>query len=234
MKYLLTGGSGRLGTELQKHLECYAPSRAEFDIGSPLSMAQCCRESSYDTIIHTAAYTDVPNAETNMADAILANIIGTRSVSMIYSDTRIVYISTDYVYAGLRGRYRETDKPDPFNFYGFTKLGGEAFMDPNKDLIVRTSFKPIGDWPYPRAFKDLYTSADYVDVIAKEMALVIESDLTGVINIGTERKTILDLAQKRNPEIEPMSITEIQNVRMPRDISMNIDKFLKFKETKNV
>lgn len=146
-KYLLTGGSGRLGTELQKHIQCEAPARAELDIGSPLSIAQYCRDKYFDTIIHCAAYTDVPKAETNMQDAILTNIIGTRSVSIMFDDTRIVYISTDYVYPGLRGNYKETDRTEPFNFYGFTKLAGEAFMCPNKDLIVRTSFKPLGAWP---------------------------------------------------------------------------------------
>ena len=230
MKYLLTGGTGVLGTELQKHLDCVAPSRADLDIGSSLSIVHYCRDQCFKGIIHAAAYTDVPKSETNTKEAILSNIIGTKTVSDIFDDTRIIYISTDYVYAGLVGRYKENDKTDPFNFYGFTKLGGEAFMNQDKDLIVRTSFKPNGRWPFPRAFTDLHTSADYVDIIAKEIALVIDSNLTGVINVGTERKTIWELASRRTPEVGEMSIKEVIDVRMPRDISMNIDNFLNFKK----
>jgi dTDP-4-dehydrorhamnose reductase len=229
-KYLLTGGTGKLGTELQKHLDCYAPPRDEMDIGDIFSLTKCCRAGLYDGVIHCAAFTDVPGAEVKRQEAILTNIIGTRSIAMTFSESRIVYISTDYVYSGTAGWYKETDKEYPFNFYGFTKLGGEAFMDPDKDLIIRTSFKPVGSWPYPKAFMDLYTSADYVDVIAKKIATLIKSNMTGIINVGTERKSIYDLAKRRTPAIEPMSVKDVKTVKMPKDISMDLTKFLAFKK----
>lgn len=227
-KYLLTGGSGKLGTELQKHLDCIAPSSKELDINNPLTYIDFAKQFP-ETVIHCAAFTDVPGAETKKLDAIQTNIFAVNILRQIFSESRIIYISTDYVYPGITGNYKETDKTDPFNFYGFTKLAGEALMDPYKDLIVRTSFKPNGKWPFPKAFHNLYTSADYVDVIAKEIALVIDSDLTGIINVGTERKSILELAKRRTPEVEPMSVEEVTNVKMPRDISMDLTKFLEFK-----
>lgn len=231
-KYLLTGGSGKLGTELQKHIECDAPSREEVDLGDVFSLTKYAQDHmyEYDSVVHCAAFTDVPGSEVQKQHALLMNIFATRSVAILYSDVRIVYLSTDYVYPGIDGSYKETDPASPFNFYGFTKLGGEAFMEPDKDLIIRTSFKAAGTWNYPKAFTDLYTSADYVDVIAAEIALLIKSDVTGIINVGTERKSIYDLAKRRTPTVEPMSVKEVKTVKMPKDISMDISKFLDFKD----
>jgi len=230
-KYLLTGGAGNLGKELRNYLDCDAPTREEMDLGDVFTLTEYHRKHmyDYDGVIHCAAFTDVPGAEIQRQQAQLINIFATRSIAMLYNDVRIIYISTDYVYSGTDGNYKETDPTNPFNFYGFTKLGGEAFMESDKDLIIRTSFKPKGKWPYPKAFTDLYTSADYVDVIAKEIALLAESNLTGIINVGTERKSIYELAKRRTPTVEPTSVKEVKNVRMPKDISMDITKFLEFK-----
>jgi dTDP-4-dehydrorhamnose reductase len=56
----------------------------------------------------------------------------------------LIYVSTDYVFDGRRGGYRETDYPSPGNWYGLTKLAGElaaATCLPGADLaIVRTTF----------------------------------------------------------------------------------------------
>lgn len=234
MSFLLTGGSGRLGTELKKLLDCIAPNSKEFNI---------TREDSIDyyldgfrgniqSIIHCAAFTDVPGAEKNNKDAVLTNIIGTRNISERLGYYRIVYISSDYVYPGTKGDYKETDQTAPFNFYGFTKLAGESFMRPDKDLIIRTSFKPNTAWPYQKAFTDLYTCADYVDVIAKDIALLANSNMTGIVNVGTKKKSIYELAHSRNPQVGKMSRSEIVNVNMPLDISMNLDRLDSFKKLK--
>lgn len=228
-KCLLTGGSGRLGKEIRKLMDVYAPTRGELDIQDIFSVTKCKRNNSFDCVIHCAAFTDVPGTESRRQDAILTNIIGTKNITTTFCDSRIIYISTDYVYPGITGNYKETDKEDPFNFYGFTKLGGEAFIDHDKDLIIRTSFKPNDRWPYPKAFIDLFTSADYVDIIAKDIVMLIESNLTGIINVGTERKSVYDLAKRRNQEIAPMSVKEVVNVNMPSDISMDLSRLNKFK-----
>jgi hypothetical protein len=56
----------------------------------------------------------------------------------------------------------------------------------------------------------------------------------GVYNIGTERKTIYELAKKRNSSVRKMSKNEITNVSLPSDISMNIDKYKEFYRTHTV
>jgi dTDP-4-dehydrorhamnose reductase len=238
MKYLLTGGSGTLGTELRKHLNCFAPTREMLDVTSSADeiATSCVNYKIYDVdaMIHCAGYTDVPGAEVNRREAIEYNINGTKNIaklSRLYGK-KMIYISTDYVYAGIGGGYRETDRAEPFNFYGFTKLAGEAFLDPDSDLIIRTSFKPADLWntKLDKAFTDIYTSADYVDIIAKEIAFAIEFYLTGIYNIGTEKKSVYDLAKRRNPNVGKISRFKI-NCKMPRDISMDISKFENFKRS---
>jgi dTDP-4-dehydrorhamnose reductase len=230
MKFFLTGGTGQLGTELQKHLNCVAPKKREFNIIDKQSLYYYYLKSfdgNMSTIIHCAAYTDVPKAEADKIKVIETNINGTKNVADCFKNQRIVYISTDYVYNGT-GNHKETDQTRPVNFYGFTKLAGEAYLDLNKDLIIRTSFKP-SKWKYKRAFIDIYTSADYIDVVAKDIALLVQSNITGIINVGTKRKSVYELAQMRNPHVGKMSKNEVDDVSLPIDISMNLEKLNKFK-----
>lgn len=240
MKYFLTGGSGTLGTELQKHLECFIPYRGNFDITWPaqenideLSSIDNRIVRETEAFIHCAAYTDVPGSEVNRLIAVETNIIGTKNIVELAKSygKRVVYISTDYVYSGDTGNFNESDSPNPFNFYGFTKLAGEAYLDCEKDLIIRTSFKKNDLWNtvLDKAFVDIYTSADYVDIIAKEISIAIKNNFVGIFNIGTERKTVYDLARQRNPNVGMVSRNEIC-CRMPEDISMNLEKFKKHKQ----
>jgi len=236
--YLLTGGSGVLGTELQKqglmyNFKCWAPSSRELDITDDhtLLWIQDNRDKLKNTwgVVHCAAYTDVPGAETpeGRRQAVAHNIRGTNNMFDIalVLGVKFVYISSDYVYPGETGNYSEEDTVRPVNYYAMTKLIGESFVTRPDDLIIRTSFKPNIKWPYPKAFDDLYTSCDYVDVIAPKILDLIGNQESGIYNVGTERKSIYDLARRRTTKVKPMSRTEIKDVHLPSDISMNLDKF---------
>ena len=229
--FLLTGGSGVLGTEIKKTLQCEAPSSKVLNIKDMKTLYRY-KFTKYTAVIHCAAYTDVPGCEKNKLLANEINIAGTRNVAEALKNNRIIYISTDYVYAGTNGNYSELDATKPFNYYGFTKLAGEQYMDPNKDLIIRTSFKPNTEWKHKIAFNDLYTSADYVDIIAQEIIRLADSDVVGIINVGTERKSIFDLVKRKQENIIAGSVKSVYNVSMPTDISLNIDKLNNIKRDK--
>jgi dTDP-4-dehydrorhamnose reductase len=153
MLILLTGGSGRLGTELKKLRDFHAPSQKELDITKPIHPAYAL----YDLIVHCAAYTDVTEAEKNPKDCFMTNVLGTSNLAKL--GVPILYISTEYVV-------------DPTNYYAKSKLIGESILN-DKSKILRLLFKPR-PWPWKYAFKDQYTSGDYVDVIAKEVNLAID------------------------------------------------------------
>src|SRR5690348_12836150 len=108
MKILLTGGSGKLGTELQKHLDCYAPSSDELDITNPNPLGY----DKYDLVIHAAAYTNVKEAEHQKAKCYDLNVTGTLNILNYFDETPIVFISSEYAF-------------NPINYYAQTKVAAE-------------------------------------------------------------------------------------------------------------
>ena len=213
---LLTGGSGLLGTEIQKHLDCYAPSRQELDITKSFNVP---RET--ELIVHCAAYTDVEKAEFDQEFCYEVNTEGTYQLAKL--GIPMVYISTEYVFDGDRGNYRETDPINPINYYAKTKAWGEEACFETDFIIIRTLFKKR-PWKYPVAFTDQYTSGDYVDVIAPIIVKVILAHevYNDIIHVGTGRKSIYDLAIQSR-EVGDIKRDDV-NVPLPYDTSLNLDK----------
>ncbi|MFN3265823.1 MAG: NAD(P)-dependent oxidoreductase, partial [Deinococcales bacterium] len=124
---------------------------------------------------------------------------------------------------GERGMYTEHDTPNPSNFYSLSKtVGEEAARAAPDSLIVRTSFKDAV-WKYPLAFADQFTSADYTDVIASELLILLENlqyIKERVLHVVTERKSILELAQRRNPNVQAGSRVGAK-VHIPPDVSLD-------------
>ena len=222
---LLTGGSGRLGTELQALLpDVVAPASSELELTRPESIVAALDKYRPSAVVHAAAYTDVKGAETNRARCWAVNVGGTRNLVKALGDTPLVHISTDYVFYGDTGGYTEDDPVGPVrNYYALSKLVAEAVVRVTpRHLVIRTSFRPR-QWPYPTAFEDLYTSQDYVDVIAPEIALAIRH-LGAVpfdtLHIATERKSVFELARRRSDTVEPGSKADA-GVDLPDDISLD-------------
>jgi dTDP-4-dehydrorhamnose reductase len=236
MRLLLTGATGTLGRELVKiapdfGLVFIPTSSRDFDISDVRSIRtyKAYNILNYQGVVHCAAFTDTTRAEIRKTKTIETNILGTRNVFNEFCSLNGVsytYISTDYIYPSDIGRYSEISIPRPVNFYAWTKYAGEAYARP-QDLIVRTSFKP-STWKHSAAFNDLYTSADYIDIIARKISFLISHKAFGVYNVGTERKSIYDLARRRNPNVQPISRDTIQDVNMPEDCSMDTSKYEEF------
>ena len=62
-RVLLTGGSGRLGRELSRHLEMTTPPRSELDLTKSDTIVKSIERYKPDLVVHAAAYTDVRGAE---------------------------------------------------------------------------------------------------------------------------------------------------------------------------
>ena len=236
MNILITGGSGRLGSELQTLLPAIiAPSSKELDITNEESIITAIEKYSPDCLIHAAAYTDVSRAEKAVSDCWEKNVIGTQNVIAAVANRpiKLIYISTDYVFSGDEGNYVEGDSLGPaLNVYALTKLVAEKYALAAKNTcVVRTSFRPR-EWAYPNAFTDMYTSQDYVDIIAKELALAIthiDAMNTDLIHIATERKSVFELASRRATGVNKASKASV-TVKLPQDISLNSSKWLAIKE----
>jgi dTDP-4-dehydrorhamnose reductase len=226
MKTLVLGGTGLLGSEMKRinpELICLGSNDCNIKIRNQI-------ESVIDiiqpkTVILCAASLD----NSYQRELIHTNIVGAGNVSIYCMDfdIRLVYISTDYVYPSETGNHKETDTLLPFNDYAWSKLGGECSVRlvPNH-LIIRTSFGAT-DFPYPEAYNNKWTSKDYVDIIAPMILEAANSDLTGVINIGTESKTIFEFANKRN-QVKGKPLTDNSS---PRNSSLNLTKWKAFQKS---
>lgn len=231
---LLTGGSGLLGTELQKYVECWAPSRREFDITWPFpttyaSTSDIMRLDEVDLIVHCAAFTDLVRAEKEKELCYQTNVIGTRNVASL--GIPMVYISTEYVFDGTKGNYEENDHPNPQNFYALTKLLGEYEARRTKSVVIRCLFKP-GRFEHDSACTNQYTSGDTVDKIAPLIAQAVKNfnDLPPTIHIGTRRKSTFEIAVRGRPDVRPCLLEDIKSVRLPRDTSLTTKVWDNLKE----
>ena len=220
LRVLVTGGSGRLGTELVSLLDeegavVSCPSSKQWDIREvfPAFLKTWCPQ----LIIHCAAFTDVPGAEKNKIDCINVNVFGTKNISELAAvmNSRLIHISSDYV------PYR------PCGFYAATKWMAEAFI-PKEETIIRTSFKDRGTWGeegLKGVFHPVYTNADWTDIIAAKIVEVIKKDLRGIVNVGTKAKTLRDLAFQEFPDVEEISVEtadDILGYHYPRDCRMKL------------
>lgn len=133
----VTGYKGRLGSELLKY-GCYP---LECDITKPALVKRAIGKVCPDIIIHCAAMTDVDACERQKDKAFKINAEGTNNVKECFPGGKIIYISTDYIFDGSAGVYKENDTPSPASKlcqYGFTKLLGEEVLS-ESDTIVRTT-----------------------------------------------------------------------------------------------
>lgn len=150
---LVTGGSGQLGTALQRcwpsdwHLT--APGRGAFDLtdtdGIANRIAAGHDGNRYTAVINCAAYTAVDKAEVDRDAAWIVNAEApaTLAEACASQDIPILHISTDYVFSGKKaGAWRVDDPIGPLNVYGASKLAGEDAIRASgaRHAIVRTSW----------------------------------------------------------------------------------------------
>lgn len=232
---LLTGGSGTLGSELQPLLPgVVAPTHGEMDVCDPDAVLEFCHGVEPAVIVHAAAYTDVAAAEHERSECWRVNVGGSRAVVAAARavGARLVHISTDYVFYGDAGNYREDDPPGPVrNYYALSKLAAEEVARTlPRTLVLRTSFRPRA-WPYPVAYTDLVTSQDYVDIVAPDIALAVRS--VGripydTLHVATERKSVYELARRRRPDVRAGTKAEA-SVALPDDITLDTTRWRELK-----
>jgi len=229
-KILFTGGSGRLGTEMKKLIpKAMFPSSANFDVTNYAQMEGLIKKHKPKIIIHAAAYTLPQQAEKEPIKPLEANIIGTANVAKLCLKfgIKLIYISTDYVFDGKKGNYKEEDPVLPVNKYAWSKLGGEAAVRMlDRYLIIRTS---LGEkvFPYKAAFVDHFTSRESVDVIAKKIVKVVNAGISGIIHIGHKRRSVYGYAKDLGSKnVSKVSIKDVE-FPVPKDTSLNLSKYNK-------
>ncbi len=149
MKILLFGKNGQVGWELNQSLQplgkVIALGREDADFSAPESLRVIVQKIKPDVIVNAVAYTAVDKAE---SEAELAGTINGLAPGVLAEEAAklralLIHYSTDYVFDGTKkSPYVETDKPNPINVYGKTKLAGEQAIQASgcDYLIFRTSW----------------------------------------------------------------------------------------------
>lgn len=149
MKCLVTGAAGQLGYDIVKKLEelgasYLAPNIDEMDITNGEVVDEVINAYKPDVIFHCAAYTAVDKAEDEKDICYKVNVTGTENIvdAARRNNSKVVYISTDYVFDGTKdGVYQIDDQTNPVNYYGYTKFLGEEKVRTLEDyLVVRISW----------------------------------------------------------------------------------------------
>lgn len=149
MRWLITGATGMVGSEVRQQLrkrdeDTIAVGHGELDVtdrGRVLDLAESVRP---DVIVNSAAFTKVDQCEKEeeLAERVNATAVGFLADAANVHDAILVHISTDFVFDGSKqGEWSENDSPAPLSAYGRTKLHGEtAAAAARRHLIVRSSW----------------------------------------------------------------------------------------------
>lgn len=150
MKVLVTGAAGQLGQDVVKELErkgheAVGVDRHQLDITDAGAVHSLISDVKPDAILHCAAYTNVDKAEEDREGAYNVNALGSENLAKAASDnqSKLLYVSTDYVFDGSATEPYEVDHPTkPLGVYGETKLAGEEMVQKHLEryYIVRTAW----------------------------------------------------------------------------------------------
>lgn len=232
MRFLITGASGQLGGYLLRELTdrdesviAWSGSRTGQLFGFPLRpvnltqpelIEKAFREARPDLVIHMAAITRIADAYSDPAHARMVNVEGTAALAAIAQQlgVRFVHVSTDLVFNGEKGPYRENDPPTPLSVYGQTKANAEREALSRGGSVIRVSllFGPsVVDRPSffdqqirallagsPVAlFEDEWRTPLSFAAAARALLSVACSDFTGLLHVGgPERLSRLDMGRR--------------------------------------
>jgi dTDP-4-dehydrorhamnose reductase len=153
MKILVIGKNGQLGRSIHKIVinnelrnVFVFVGRDELDFSQNDNIEKYFKENSFDVVVNCTAYTAVDKAESEIELTNQINHLAVRKLAEIAykKNIKLIHISTDYVFDGTGSKpYKETDKTNPINVYGKTKLAGEKALQeamPTNAIIIRTSW----------------------------------------------------------------------------------------------
>lgn len=226
MKILLTGANGLLGQHLVKLLldttahEIIATSKSEpreimqnsrlhyysLDITDGMEVNLLIDKMGPDAIIHCAALTQVDECEQNPIKAWDVNVTATRFIVDAAKKVNafVVFISTDFVFDGMSGPYKESDALNPVSYYGSTKVAAEKavaesglhyaiirtcllygnILFGNRSNIITWVKNNLENGQQIKVVSDQMRTPTYVEDLAKGVLLVIEKKATGLFHIS--------------------------------------------------
>ncbi|NQT75361.1 MAG: SDR family oxidoreductase [Candidatus Omnitrophica bacterium] len=269
MKLLLVGASGVLGSRLYNDvikkkwdiLGTYCSHEHEglfrLDLRQRKSIEKVFNFFNPEVVILAGGITDVDLCEKRPGLAEEVNIKGTLDVikKTRACGARLVFLSTDYIFDGRNGPYKEEDMPEPVNIYGRTKLEAEtAVRGISHDyLIIRTAqlygvnhrgknyavkiIQNMRNNKEVSAAYDFYSTPTYAGALSGSIIKLIEKKHTGIFHIAgkdfTDRYSyvskISEIFGLKKTLIKKVSLKDLHlTARRPLKAGLNTDKAGKF------
>ena len=268
MRVLVTGGLGYIGKFICSCLknkydivstDCRKPEHiAEkfeyLDITDERQVKRQLLSIKPDTIIHLAGIKDLNFSQKNKELTYNINVCGTNNLISVCKDTgaKMIFLSTDYVFDGQKGMYKEEDAVNPQTYYGFTKVEAEKSISESLDnyVIIRTggvfgsydgAMSPLFSWLLDNlkavkpvdAYTDVYNTPTPLEILGEGMDKVIKTKSTGLFHIaGPKKINRSDFFKKIAKHfgfdqalIRPVkNDSTCQSFLRPRDISLDSNK----------
>jgi len=232
LKLLITGASGLYGSKLAqkalaKGLEVYSTdiqrlsaygNFVKLNITDKIHVEEVFKSLKPNVVVHAATLTDVDKCETNKELAWKINVEGTKNVveAAKATDSFIIYISTDYVFSGEKGNYKETDVSNPINYYGLTKLKAEEIVQTQKEYFIARPSVIYGSTPaagkinfalwlietlrkgeHAKIITDQWNSPTLNTSLAEMTLEVVERKLTGIYHLcGASKVSRFEFAEE--------------------------------------
>ena len=272
-RILITGSSGMLGKDIVEEFsddsEIFGITRSNIktmypifvgDINDPQLQRKVIKEVKPDIIIHTAAIVNVDLCEIEKEAA--NNIHAKVPENLCFlSNAKFIYISTDSVFDGQKGNYREDSLVNPLNFYAKSKVMGEkaVLKANNKSIVVRTNIygyhmplgKSLAEWAIGKlsagnqitGFSDVMFNPLYTKQLARIIRKLIDVDYNGIIHavssdVISKYDFLLKLAEEFNFNTTLVNRGSINDSRFlakrPTKMFLNNDKLKEICDNKDL
>lgn len=267
MKLFVLGGSGLIGNALIKKAsfshEVLATYNNRNSIIPNVSMIKFCFPKDFenlkktfvaeqpDIVINLIGVSDLDYCENNKEKAYKLNVVFTEKISKICNkiNSKFVQISSDYVFDGKIGNYKENDKTNPINYYGYTKQMSEMkTLEYSNNIVIRTSlvydlklktnflkfvFEKLSNEEEIVVFDDISTTPMLIDELIEPILRIATSNKSGIFHISGDRcisrfefaKIIAKKLGLREELIIPDSMKSIKKkISRPKNSCLNNNK----------
>lgn len=265
--WLVTGAGGFLGLNaglfLQEKVKTIGLSRTPligfpFDVGvnldlrDSLTVARLVHELKPTVILHAAAISGHETCANDPDQAYKVNVEATKVLSESASEinARFIHISTDAVFSGDTGNYRESDPVNPFSLYGETKLAGEFAVEESGSsaMILRTNFfgwsstnkrsvleffiNALREGRTVNGYPDFIVTSLYVQTLVETIFKLEAAKFSGLLNLASSDPlskfdfgvTVANVFNLDAHLIQPVSAQKaINSTSRSRNLSLNTE-----------